>query len=277
MVAADHVHHAADGARPRSARLLQPRGLVADRRAAEHGHHVQALLLAVGAQRLGDLDAELAGRRQHDRLDVRVVRIDVLDHRQPERGRLAGARLRLADHVAALQQRAGSPAPGSAWGARSRGGVSVSSVGSESPSSAKVVISGVLTLCGRGRAAACRSCAAPAGPRGRGAHLGQRIACRRPAARSSPRAARAKRSASGSSIMSRRPRQCISQKPITARLLRIRRPVSSVFCSRLAMPYATIRPNGASASRHCVEDAPARHLEHHVHRLAARSPRAARP
>ena len=60
---------------------------------------------AVRAQRLGDLDAQLAGRREHERLDLGTVGIDVLDHRQPERGGLAGAGLRLADHVAALEQR----------------------------------------------------------------------------------------------------------------------------------------------------------------------------
>ena len=53
---------------------------------------------------------------------------------------------------------------------------------------------------------------------------------------SSPRAARSNRSASGSSIMSRRPRQCMSQNPTTAWLLRIRRPFDTSFGSRLAMP-----------------------------------------
>jgi hypothetical protein len=59
---------------------------------------------AVHAQRLGDLDAQLTGRREHERLDVGVVGIDALDHRQPERRGLAGAGLRLADHIAALEQ-----------------------------------------------------------------------------------------------------------------------------------------------------------------------------
>ncbi len=79
--------------------------LAADRRAAEHRHHVHALALAVGAQRLGDLDAELTGRREHESLDVALVGIDVLEHGQPERRRLARARLRLADHIQALEQR----------------------------------------------------------------------------------------------------------------------------------------------------------------------------
>ena len=60
---------------------------------------------AVGAQRLGDLDAQLARRRQHERLHGRLGGVDVLHDRQPEGRRLAGSGLRLADHVAALQQR----------------------------------------------------------------------------------------------------------------------------------------------------------------------------
>ena len=121
VVAADHVHHAADRA-DHDLRVLQARGLVADRRAAEHRHHVEALLLAVGAQRLRHLDAELARRGEHERLDARVTRVRVLDHRQAERGGLAGARLRLADHVLPLRSARGSPAPGSASGWCSPGG-----------------------------------------------------------------------------------------------------------------------------------------------------------
>ena len=79
--------------------------LAADRRAAEHRDDVDAGVRAVGAQRLGDLDAQLARGRQHERLHVWLRGVGVLDDRQPEGGRLARARLRLADHVAALQQR----------------------------------------------------------------------------------------------------------------------------------------------------------------------------
>ena len=99
---------------------LELRLLRADRRAAEHGDGVDAACAAVGAQRLRDLDAQLARRRQHERLDVRVVGVDELEHRQPERGRLAGAGLRLADHVAPVRAAPGSPAPGSGWATRSR-------------------------------------------------------------------------------------------------------------------------------------------------------------
>ena len=101
----DHVEHPADGAHHDLRAVPEPRGLLADRGAAEDGHHVHAAALAVGAQRLGDLDAELARGGEHDRLDVRVLRVDVVDHRQPEGGGLPGAGLRLADHVASLEER----------------------------------------------------------------------------------------------------------------------------------------------------------------------------
>ena len=86
-----------------------------------------------------------------------------------------------------------------------------------------------------GPAAACRWSAARPGPRGPGA---RRTSDRsRPTCgRSSPRTVRSKRSASGSSIMSRRPRQCMSQKPTTAWLFRISGPGETSLGSRLAMP-----------------------------------------
>ena len=61
-------------------------------------------VLGVGAQRLGHLDAELAGRGQDDRLDLVVGGVEVLQQRQAEGGGLAGAGLRLADHVVAGEQ-----------------------------------------------------------------------------------------------------------------------------------------------------------------------------
>ena len=103
-MAADEVEHAADGADDDLAALLQLRLLGPDRRAAEDGHRLDALAGAVGAQRLGHLDAELARRREHERLDLVVGRVDELDHRQAEGGGLAGPGLRLADHVAAGQE-----------------------------------------------------------------------------------------------------------------------------------------------------------------------------
>ncbi len=104
VVAADHVHHPADGADHDLRALLEPRGLVADRRAAEDGDHRDPAPLAVGAQRLGHLDAQLARGREHQRLDLGIVGVDVVEHRQAEGGGLAGAGLGLADHVPALQQ-----------------------------------------------------------------------------------------------------------------------------------------------------------------------------
>jgi hypothetical protein len=59
---------------------------------------------AVGAQGLGDLDAQLARRRQHERLDILVGRVGELEHGQAEGRRLARAGLSLADDVAALEQ-----------------------------------------------------------------------------------------------------------------------------------------------------------------------------
>ena len=79
--------------------------LAADRRAAEHGHDIDTLALAVRAERLRDLDAQLARRRQHETLDLGLGGIDVLEHRQPERRGLARTGLRLADHVGPAQQR----------------------------------------------------------------------------------------------------------------------------------------------------------------------------
>ena len=61
-------------------------------------------MLGVGAQRLGDLDAELARRGEHDRLHLLALGVEVLEQRQAEGGGLAGAGLRLADHVVAGEQ-----------------------------------------------------------------------------------------------------------------------------------------------------------------------------
>ena len=103
-VAADQVEHASDRPDHDLGALLELGLLRADRRAAEHGDRVDAAVLAVGAQRLRDLDAQLARRRQHERLRVGILRIHEVDHRESERGGLAGARLRLADHVLPVEQ-----------------------------------------------------------------------------------------------------------------------------------------------------------------------------
>jgi len=78
--------------------------LGANRRAAEHRHDLDRQVLGVGAQRLGDLDAELAGRRQHDRLHVVARGIEVLEQRQTKRRRLTGPGLGLPDHVVPCEQ-----------------------------------------------------------------------------------------------------------------------------------------------------------------------------
>ncbi len=104
-VAADEVEHAADGADDDVPAGLQLRLLRADRRAAEDRDDVGALARRVRAQRLRDLDAQLARRRQDERLHLRLGRIDVLDDRQAEGRGLAGARLGLADDVATLEHR----------------------------------------------------------------------------------------------------------------------------------------------------------------------------
>jgi hypothetical protein len=80
--------------------------LRADRGAAEDGHDVDALAGPVGADGLGDLDAQLARGVSTSAWTSGTPGIDVLDHRQAERGGLARARLGLADHVP----------PASMWG-----------------------------------------------------------------------------------------------------------------------------------------------------------------
>ncbi len=104
-VTGDQVEHTADGAHDDVPARPELCLLGADRRPAEHGHDVDAGVRAVRPQRLGDLDAELARGREHECLHRRLARVDVLHDRQPERGGLAGARLGLADHVPALEQR----------------------------------------------------------------------------------------------------------------------------------------------------------------------------
>ena len=103
--ARDQVHDPPDGGDDDVGALAQPRLLGLDRGAAEDGDDLDVEVLGVGAQRLGDLDAELAGRRHHDRLGLLRGRIEVLQQRQAEGGGLAGAGLRLADYVLAAEQR----------------------------------------------------------------------------------------------------------------------------------------------------------------------------
>jgi hypothetical protein len=101
-VPGDQVLDPAHGAHRDMAAGPQLRLLTPDRGAAEHRHHVHALARPVGPQRLGDLDAQLAGGREHQPLELVLRGIDVLQHGQAERGRLSRAGLRLADHVPPL-------------------------------------------------------------------------------------------------------------------------------------------------------------------------------
>jgi hypothetical protein len=103
--ALDQVEHAADGADHDVPTGTQLGLLRADRRAAEDGDDVDALARAVGADRLGDLDAQLARGREHQRLDLTDLGIDGLEQRKAERRSLARAGLGLADDVAALEHR----------------------------------------------------------------------------------------------------------------------------------------------------------------------------
>jgi len=81
--------------------------LVAD--AAEHHGLPQVHVAAVIAKALGDLDREFAGRRQdqgarHPRARGDAVVGEALQHRQGERGGLAGAGLRDAEEIAAFEE-----------------------------------------------------------------------------------------------------------------------------------------------------------------------------
>ena len=99
--AADQVHHAAGRADHDLRALAQLHRLLGDRLTAEDGDDAHALELREGAQRLRNLDAELARGREHQHLDVFRGLVDLLDGRQPEGRGLAAAGLRLADDVAA--------------------------------------------------------------------------------------------------------------------------------------------------------------------------------
>ncbi len=102
-LAAHVVHDAARRADDDLGLLLEREDLAVDRLAAVDREDAHAfLVLADVVQLVGDLDGELARRREDQVLDVMVVRIDPLDDRDAESSRLAGAGLSLAQHVAAF-------------------------------------------------------------------------------------------------------------------------------------------------------------------------------
>ena len=84
----------------------QTRQLRAVGRAAVDRQHVDlGQMRAVAAERLGDLQRQLPGRRQHQRLRGLVGGIDLRQDRDGERGGLAGAGLGQADDVGAGHHR----------------------------------------------------------------------------------------------------------------------------------------------------------------------------
>ena len=73
--------------------------------AAVDRQHVETFQVRrIALEGLGHLDREFARRRQHEGLRLALGQIERVEHGQGERGRLAGAGLRLAKHVAAGQQ-----------------------------------------------------------------------------------------------------------------------------------------------------------------------------
>ena len=91
----DDVHAAAQR------RQLDAVALAAVDRQHVHAGQVHGVLL----ERLGDLDRELAGRREHEGLRRLLRQVETGQDRQRERRRLAGARLGEPDHVTAGHQR----------------------------------------------------------------------------------------------------------------------------------------------------------------------------
>ncbi len=144
-VTAHEVHHTSDSADDHLATLAQVAHLVADRGAAEDGDHLDALLLAVRAQGLRHLDAELARRCEDECFDVLRPRVDVLEKREAERGGLAGSGLGLTDYVTALQKLGDRLLLNRRRLGRSRDGPASRGRAAERPSSAKVVIRTVQT------------------------------------------------------------------------------------------------------------------------------------
>ena len=100
------VHDPARGADDDVHAAAQRAELDAVRLAAVHGQDVHALdVRGVLLERLADLERELAGRREHQRLRRLLRQVEAGQDRQRERRGLAGAGLRQADDVAAGQQR----------------------------------------------------------------------------------------------------------------------------------------------------------------------------
>ena len=250
------------------------RGLVADRRRRRRRRRRQCPPLAVGAQRLRHLDAELARRGQHERLDLRVAGSTYWSIGRPKAAVLPVPVWAWPISRGPRAAR-GSPAPGSAWAARSRGAVSASSSASERPRSAKVGIrresSGREARRALGRGVEQQLAARPARLEVlvRAADLRKRVGRCPSTGFSSPRAARSKRSRERSAHHLRgRPMQCISQKPMTARLLRSSVPFETCSARGWRARRRRCRPNGASAPRRWSKTRPPAISKHDVDLLA---------
>ena len=270
-MAPDHVHHAAD--RPHhDLGVLEPRGLVADRRAAEHRDDLRAAarpyarsawVTWMQSSRVGVSTSAWTSRSFGSTYSTI--------------GRPKAAVLPVpvwAWPITSRPSRSGGIACSwIGWDARSRGGrgpegrlgqAEVGELRHAAFEFRRGQACSQAPLSATGPAAACRSCAGPGGPRGPacvgervgGAHLGPQLAAGRAL----------EQVASGSSIMSRRPRQCMSRsrsprgssasagpsRPCSARARRSRRPRSA----------------RTGRARRQVEHAPTGHLEHDIH-LAA--------
>ena len=109
LAASDEVEHPARRADHDLRAALEGLDLAIHRRAAVDRHGAHAAEATDARDLVLDLHAELAGRGQDQRLDVRARRLDLLDDRDAEGRGLAGSGLRLADEVLARDAAAGWP------------------------------------------------------------------------------------------------------------------------------------------------------------------------
>mmetsp|Transcript_3805 Transcript_3805/g.11859 ORF Transcript_3805/g.11859 Transcript_3805/m.11859 type:complete len:432 (+) Transcript_3805:100-1395(+) len=98
----EHVIHTTGGAHHHVHAALQDALVLAHRRATHARVALDRQVVAQGAHDLLDLLRQLARRRQHQRLHLSLLVVDVLQDARAERRRLASARLRLLDHVQLL-------------------------------------------------------------------------------------------------------------------------------------------------------------------------------
>ena len=90
----NHMHTTAQAAELRAVGLA----------AVNRQHAKTGDVRGIALERFRHLDGQLARRRQHQRLRLALAQIEPVEDRQGERGGLAGAGLRLAEHVLAGQQ-----------------------------------------------------------------------------------------------------------------------------------------------------------------------------